>query len=197
MRRLLVLSFALAGTTTAFAQESIYVGIGVGTFDYQESFVSSIVGRVADEVTIRKLMGGFEFNEHLALEINYAKTDDIRESGTQNVPPFGDVTDNLAQDFTITSLTAVGQLPFEWGALLAGLGYFSSENDFTDTLTSDCCDPSIIGGKINDDGLTGLLGIEWRFGRFGTRYAVRLEYQWWDLSDADSSAAGLTFSYGF
>jgi Outer membrane protein beta-barrel domain len=196
MRRLLVLPFALAATT-AFAQGSIYVGIGVGNFDYQESFVSSIVGRVADEVTIRKLMGGFEFNEHLALEINYGKTDDIRQSGTENVPPFGDVTGNLVLDFTITSLTALGQLPFEWGALLAGLGYFSSENDFTDTLTSDCCDPSVIGGTIRDEGLTGLLGIEWRFGRFGTRYAVRLEYQWWDISDADSSAAGLTFSYGF
>jgi Outer membrane protein beta-barrel domain len=196
MRRLLVLPFALAATG-ALAQETIYVGIGVGSFDYQESFVSSILGRVADEVTIRKLMGGFEFNEHLALEINYGKTDDIRQSGTQNVPPFGDVTDTLSTDFTITTLTAVGQLPFEWGALLAGLGYFSSENDFTDTLTSDCCEPSVIGGTLNDDGLTALLGIEWRFGRFGTRYAVRLEYQWWDIPDADASATGLTFSYGF
>ena len=197
MRRLLVLPLALAATA-AFPQDNIYVGVGVGTFDYQENFVSSILGQVSDEVTAWKLMGGFEFNPHFALEMNYGQTSNIRQSGTENIPPFGDVTDVLVTDFTITSLTAVGQFPFkDWGALVAGLGYFSSQNDFTDTLTADGFDPSVIGGSLSDDGLTGLLGFEFRWGRFGTRYAVRLEYQWWDIADADSSAVGIALTYGF
>lgn len=196
MRSLLILFCALFASS-AVAQDSIYVGVGFGAFDYKENFASSILGRVADNVSTYKLTGGFEFNEHFALEMNYGKTGKIRQRGTDNVPPYGQVTDALETDFSITSLTAVGQMPFDWGALLAGLGYFSSENDFNETFSADCCQTINNGGKINDDGLTGLLGIEWRFGRFGTRIGVRLEYQWWDISRADASAAGIVLSYGF
>lgn len=196
MRRLLVLPCMFAAAA-AFGQDTIYVGVGVGTFSYDETFVSNILGQVSDEVTNRKLFGGFEFNEHFTFEMSYAKTADIRQSGTANVPPFGDVTDVLVMDFTMTALTAVGQLPFNWGALLGGLGYFSSDNGFTDTLTADCCDPSVVSSSISDDGMTALVGIEWRFGRFDTRYGIRLEYQWWDIADADASSVGIAVSYGF
>ena len=45
--------------------------------------------------------------------------------------------------------------------------------------------------------MTALLGVEWRFGRFGTRYGLRLEYEWWDIDAVSTSAVGLAFSYGF
>jgi len=41
------------------------------------------------------------------------------------------------------------------------------------------------------------LGIEWRFGRFGTGFGVRLEYEWWDISDVDASTVGAGISYRF
>jgi hypothetical protein len=196
MRGFPVLAFALVATT-AFAQDSVYVGIGAGSFDYQENFVSPIIGQVADEVSVTKLLGGFQFNDHFALEMNIARTHQIRQFGTENVPPFGDVSDSLSMDLTITSLRALGQLPFDWGVLLAGLGYFSSENDFSETLSADCCETVVDSGSFGDDGFTTVLGLEWRFGRFGTRYGIRLEYEWWDLSGTDTSAVGIGVSYGF
>lgn len=196
MRGLLVLPLGLA-TTTVLAQEGGYIGVGFGNFDYQENFFSQIVGQVADEVSINRILGGFEFNEHLALEISYGKTGDIRQSGTEFIDPFGDVSSVISQDFVITNITALGQLPFDWGALLGGIGYFSSENDLTETLSADCCNTLVNAFTFRDDGLSALLGIEWRFGRFGARYGLRLEYQWWDITDSDASSVGLAVSYGF
>ena len=196
MRGLLVLPFVVAATTT-LAQESIYVGVGIGKFDYEESFASPIIGRVADEVSVAKLMGGFEINDYVAFEIDFAETHHIRQSGTEDIPPFGNVSGFLSMDFTITSLRAVGQLPFDWGALLGGLGYFTANNGFTETLSASCCDTIVDSGEFTEDGMMALVGVEWRFGRFGTRYGVRLEYEWWDMSDADASAVSLAFSYGF
>lgn len=196
MRRLLVLALALAATP-GLAQDSIYVGVGFGNFDYQESFESQLIGRVGDEVSVAKLLGGFEVNDYFAFEIDIAQTHHIRESGSENIPPFGNVNGFLSLDFTITSLKAVGQMSFEWGALLGGLGYFTANNGFVETISADCCDTVVESGSFTEDGMTALAGIEFRFGRFGTRYGVRLEYQWWDLSDADTSAVGLAFSYGF
>jgi hypothetical protein len=196
MRGLLVLPCALAATAT-HAQEGVYVGIGAGQFDYEENFVSPIIGRVGGEVSGAKLMGGFEINDYVAFEIDFTETHHIRQSGAEDIPPFGNVGGFLSIDFTITSLRGVGQLPFEWGALLGGLGYFTANNGFTETLSPACCDAVVESGSFTDDGMTAMVGVEWRFGRFGTRYGVRLEYEWWDMSGADASAVGLALSYGF
>ena len=194
--RLLLLAAVLVGAP-AYAQDSIYVGLGVGSFDYKESFNSALYGRIKDSTTAYKLFGGFQFNDHVSLEISFRETDDLVATGSATIAPFGLVNGKYTADFTMTSLTAVGQLPFDWGALLGGLGYFSSENNFREDITTECCEPFVGGGSYDDDGLTGMVGVEWRFGRFGARYGVRLEYEWWDIDAADASAIGVAFSYGF
>lgn len=183
--------------SAASAQQSIYVGIGYGSFDYKEDTGDPLIGPVADTASSTKLFGGFEINDHFTLEISYAKTADLRDTNVMDVPPFGEVTGTLATDFTITTLSALGQVPFEWGALLGGLGYFSSDSDFTVAASADCCGTLRADGSLSDDGLMAMLGIEWRFGRFGSRYALRLEYEWWDMSNIDTSTIGVGFSYGF
>lgn len=197
-----MMRFAVASVLALFsslcaAQESIYVGLGVGSFDYKEQVVDILYGRVADTSTATKFFGGFEFNEHVAMEISYGETSDLTVSETTNIPPFGDVSGTLKLDFNITSLRAVGQLPFDWGILLGGLGYFTSDNDFREDIQSDCCGTARNAGSIRDDGLTAMLGVEWRWGRFGTRWAARVEYEWWDITDLETSNLGLGLSYGF
>ena len=181
----------------SWAQENAYVGIGFGTFDYKEGTADSTFGQVSDSVGSVHLFGGFEFNDYLALEISYGETSDIINRSTVNIPPFGDVTATTKTDFVITNLTAVGQLPLDWGVLLGGLGYFSAENNLRETLTAACCEPLFGGGDFNENGMSAKLGIEWRFGRFGTRIGLRLEYDWWDVGYADTSQVGFAVSYGF
>ena len=196
MRRLLALPVAF-WATAAFAQDSIYIGIGTGKFDYAEDSASPIVGRVADEVSVGKIFGGFQINDYVAFEIDLAQTHHVRQSGSQTVQPIGVVSGFLSLDLTTTSLKGVGQLPFEWGALLGGIGYFTGETGFTESFWADCCETVVNGGSFDEDGMMAMAGIEWRWGRFGTRYAVRLEYEWWDLSGVDASAVGIALSYGF
>jgi hypothetical protein len=194
--RLAALLCAFFGAT-ANAQEGIYVGIGLGNFDFEESLNDPLLGRVGGEVDVAKLFGGFEINDYFAIEISYGETSDLTQRVIGDFPPIGNLDYSLTQDFAITVLRGVGQYPMEWGALLGGLGYFSAENDFRESFAAECCAPFTGSGTISDNGLAGMLGIEWRFGRFGTRYAFRLEYEWWDFDLADASAVGVAFSYGF
>jgi hypothetical protein len=194
--RFVALLCAILGAP-ANAQEGIYVGLGLGNFDFQETLTDPLLGRVGGDASVAKLFGGFEINDYFAIEIGYGKTGDLLQSVMVNVPTAGEVTYNLSQDLTMTTLRAIGQYPMDWGALLGGLGYYSSENDFTEFGTAECCGPFGNSGTYSDEGLSGMIGLEWRFGRFGTRYAFRLEYEWWDIDLADSSAVGLAFSYGF
>lgn len=182
---------------TANAQEGIYVGIGLGSFELRESLTDPLLGQVGGDVSIAKILGGFEINNYFAIEISYGETSDLSQSVTANIPPLGNVDYTLSQDFAMTSLKAIGQYPMEWGAFLGGLGYYSSENDYREVGTADCCSPLRNNGTFSDEGMSAMIGLEWRFGRFGTRYGLRLEYEWWDIDLVDSSAVGLAFSYGF
>ena len=104
MRSHALLALCLVVTpAAAYAQQSIYVGLGYGGFDYEEDQPVPALGLVSDTVSTYKLFGGFEVNDYFALEVAYRESDDIRQSGTENIPPFGDVTSNLTTDFTLTS----------------------------------------------------------------------------------------------
>ena len=202
MRALPVLILALVAAT-ASAQESIYVGIGFANFDYSENTGDPLLGTVSDTALNKKFFGGFEINDNFTLEISYAKTDDLVDSKTalffvdaDDIPDA--VTATLRTDFTITTLSAIGQVPFDWGAFMGGVGYFTSDSGFFADAFAPCCDLSLSNsGSISDNGLMAMLALEWRFGRFGARYGIRLEYEWWDMSNIDSSALGIGVSYGF
>ena len=195
MRRILVLALILAAPVAA-AQEG-YVGLSFGSFDYEEEASDPILGLVSDTVGQYKLFGGFEIVQYLAIQVDYTKVGGIEDTASFDTLQFGRVDYFLDMDMTITSVAAVGMLPKDWGALIAGIGYYSSELDFREAAILECCDTVTSDGTINDDGLQAMLGIEWRFGRFGARYAIRLEYNWFDMDGTDTSSLGLGFLYGF
>ena len=197
MRRLPV--FLLASlASVAEAQEGGYLGVLFGSFDYEEEFVDQFLGRqVSDSVDVYQIFGGLEINDYFEIEAGYAKAGDVEESTiTDDFGP-DDATYQLDLDLTITTVRAIGLLPREWGALIAGLGYYSSETDFRESVTHECCDPLANDATVSDDGLMAVLGIEWHFGRFGAKYGVRLEYDWWDMDGVDTSAVMLGAFYGF
>ena len=196
MRIVTALLLALLGTA-AYAQEGIYAGVGLGSFDYEEQISDSVFGAIADKVSSYKVYGGFEISDYFAIEMSYGKTSDIIERRSGNDPTLGMVTADFVIDYTTTALRAVGQVPLDWGVLLAGIGFYSSESDFRELLTAECCGSLSNAGSFAEDGLMAQLGIEWRFGRFGTGFGVRLEYEWWDISDVDASTVGAGISYRF
>jgi hypothetical protein len=181
----------------SYAQDAIYVGVGVYQFDYEENIPNVVISGISDTSSAYKLFGGFQFNDYLAMEIGFGQSGDLTYNVVRNVPGFGETNYSLMSDFKISSLKAMGLLPMEWGVLLAGLGTFRADNDFREDILTECCGLLSGDGSFTDTGLTASFGVEWRFGRFGTIYGVRLEYEWWDMDDIDTSQVGFAFSYGF
>lgn len=195
MRIITLVLLALAGLP-AFAQEGIYVGLGLGSFDYEDSMPDPVFGVRSDSALSYKVYGGFEFNDYLSAEIGYGETDKIEGSVSGTDPFLGDFTSSSRTEFTTTTFKLLGQFSRDWGVLLGGLGYFDTDSDIKLSLTSDAGSFNA-EGSISDNGLMAMLGIEWRFGRFGTGYGVRLEYEWLDAQEADASTIGVGVSYRF
>jgi hypothetical protein len=205
-----VLLLALIGAA-AQAQESVYVGIGYGGFDYEESRTDPVLGKVGDTLDSYKLFGGFEFNDNFAIEVSYGETDDLMQAGSviatvadeNGLYPNTLVSSNANLDFASTTLRALGQVPLGWGVFIGGIGYHRTDGDVRETISFDNSlfpsTPVVFRDDftISNNGLMATLALEWRFGRFGTRYGVRVEYEWWDIDEVDASTLGLALSYGF
>lgn len=195
MRTITVVLLAFFGLP-AFAQEGMYVGLGLGSFDFKDSTADVLFGNRSDTVLSAKLYGGFEFNEYAAAEISYGTTDKFEGTVSGTDPFFGDYTIRSRTEFTTTTIKAVGQLPREWGVLIGSIGYFDTDAEIKLNLASEAGDFTS-DGSVSDDGLMAMLGIEWRFGRFGMGYGVRIEYEWLDVAGADASTIGVGISYRF
>jgi Outer membrane protein beta-barrel domain len=196
MRATALVAFALLASP-AFAEEGMYVGLGLGSFDYAEDSVYLAPERFNDTVSSWKIYGGFEINEHFAIEIRYGASDKFHQSFSGTDPNVGDFTTTFNVDFTTTSAVALGMLPKEWGVLYAGLGYFDTNADLHFRAMTELSGDFSQSGSVGDNGLLGALGVEWRFGRFGTGYGIRLEYEWVDADNASESTIGVGVSYRF
>lgn len=196
MRAIAAAALALAALP-ATAQEGIYVGAGFGSFDYAEETPLLAPETFEDRVPAWRIYGGFEFNDHFGFEIRYGGTDSIEQRFTTTDPDLGELTLEFSQDFRTTSALVIGMLPNDWGTLFGGIGYFDSSAETRLEVTTT--DGTLGSDKITltDNGLAAALGIEWRFGRFGTGYGIRLEYEWLDVDGADGSTIGVGASYRF
>ena len=195
MRTVTFVVLGLVGST-AFAQEGIYVGVGIGSMDYTESVENALLSKIEDTVSATKIYGGFEINQHFAVEINYGETGDVMDSASIFVPGLGTVTRSTKTELTTTVLRGIGQLGYEWGVLMGGIGFYSADIDFVDTLSAQGSSGTI-AGDFSDDGISAMIGIEWRFGRFGTGFGIRLEYEMLDIDNIDASTIGLGIAYRF
>lgn len=196
MRSIAILALALLAGPT-WAQEGIYVGIGVGNFDYTETSAFLAPDPFDDTVSSWQIYGGFEINDHLAFEIRYGAADEFTQSFSGTDPAAGAVSGTVGMDFRTTSAVALGMLPKDWGALFAGLGYFDQNIAADLAGTTECCGPFSADTSLGDEGLMALLGVEWRFGRFGTGVGFRIEYEWLDVEDASGSTVGIGVAYRF
>jgi Outer membrane protein beta-barrel domain len=194
-------AFAAAALTlfasAAFAQEGMYVGIGLGSFDYQEDAAFLAPRPFGETVSAWKAYGGFEFNDYFALEVRYGGTEKIEQGFSDTGPTLGAFTGTVDMDFTTTSAVAMGMFPRDWGVLIGGLGYFNTNSDAHLELVTECCGRLTQSASVSDDGIMAVLGLEWRFGRFGMGPAVRVEYEWLDMADADAATIGVGIAYRF
>lgn len=196
MRTIAVVVLAFL-VSPAFAQEGIYVGLGFGSFDYEEDAAFLAPAPFEDTVASWRVYGGFEINEHFGIEVRYGASEEIEQRFSGTNADLGEFTSRFDTKFTTTSAVAMGALPMSWGALLGGVGYFDTTADASLRLTAECCGTLEDTITLGDDGLMAVLGAEWRFGRFGTGFGLRLEYEWLDVENASGSTVGVGAAYRF
>jgi hypothetical protein len=184
----LLLTLALAPLAHAQSDRGMYFGAGLGSFDYDEG-----VGGVADSTYAYHLFGGYKFNEHIALEGGISGTGDLKESFTETVPGFGDVTLNVKQNLDIYSFTALGILPFDSMSLFAGVGYFSAS--LSGTVDAAPFGSGAFDGS-HDNGVQAKLGIQHDFGLDLKSLSIRAQYDFYDFSD-NVDVSGITVAVLF
>lgn len=195
--RFIGLVVLLAFASPSLAQEGMYVGLGIGSFDYSEDAGYLAPEAFSDTVSAWKVYGGFEFGEHVGVEIRYGGTGTVETTSSGTDPTLGNYTATVRADFKTTSALLLGMLPKDWGAFFGGVGYFNSSGDARLALDTACCGTFNPTASANDNGLAAALGVEWRFGRFDTGVALRLEYEWLDVESGDASTLGIGVAYRF
>jgi hypothetical protein len=132
MRRLPLLLLALASVPTSGQEvRGPYIGFGIDQIDY-----SAPIYRVEldDTAMSQKLVGGFRFNETLAVEAHYAESDEFVETFSGYVLPFTspigpigfDTTAQFVGTFDSVEIRALAHQ----GVWVLGVGYFSADADF-------------------------------------------------------------------
>ena len=127
----LALSLAFAQAAAAQDRSGGYMGFSVGSFSFAED-----EDLLDDSATAYRVMGGYRFNDHFAVEGGWEKTGDVEESFSEVIPPFGTVTLNIGADFEILTVKALGFIPFEKVSLLGGVGYFDADANISASATA-------------------------------------------------------------
>lgn len=168
-----------------------YMGGLLGKFDYEEP--EDIDGLpVSDDTYIYHVFGGYQFNEHFALEGGIGRTGDLEESFPDFFPGF---TLEVDQIYDIYTIRALGILPFDALSLFGGVGYFSAS-------LSGPVDVAGLGqiGELDghESGAVATLGVQRDFGLDLRNLSIRGQLDWYDFGngiDAAGFTLGMTYRF--
>ena len=187
MRTVLIVAVGLwaASGMTQEVEPGGYIGIGLGKWDYDEAILG--FGNFSESATYTKLYVGYRLNENWAFEASWETTDTVEQNASIGIATF-----RIGLEFEPITLRGVAFLPYSWGSLFAGLGYFDgdvegfSEVDQGATVTR-------LEISESTDGVTFLWGVQLDF----SSLSLRLEYEWWDVDGADSDQLGVGLHWRF
>jgi hypothetical protein len=182
---------ALVVAPRAEAQDgTAYYGLSIGEFDYSEAPFFDAT-EFTDSVSSWRLMVGYQFMEHLAVEGSYGESSTIRDAVTVTSPfPPGSAELGFESELSkILTIRILGTLPFDNGiSLLGGLGYV----DFEQGVVFSVDGVPQLSGEFSDNRPAYYLGVQYDW----DRVAVRLGYEKFDFDgDVDAEEVALTFFY--
>jgi hypothetical protein len=190
MRPVIVALLALTSASGVQAQlgTSAYYGISLGSFDYEESADAFFTG-FNDTADSWRVMVGYQFMEHLAVEGGWGRTSTIADSATLSAPGFPTVNVDFSTEFKSLMVRLLGVLPFDNGVtLVGGIGYADGEQQ----ITFDISGVGRQSGDVDLGEATFYLGAQYDW----DRVALRLGYEKYNFDgDVDGSEITLSFFY--
>ena len=188
MKHHLLALIALVAVGSAQAQpDSAYYGLALGEFDYEEG--NGFGGQfVQDTVSTWRVMVGYQFMEHLAVEGGYGETGTIRDTAQVPVFPSGVATLDYTSELKMLTIRLLGVLPFDNGiSLVGGLSYADVEQEVN--LTDGNSQASF---EFSSNDPAYYVGAQYDWDRI----ALRLAYEKYDFDgDVDAAETTLTFFY--
>ena len=171
------LSLAFAQAAAAQDRDGAYMGASAGSFSYEEvdEFDDSVL---EDTALAYRILGGYRFNDHFALEGGWGKTESLAESFTDFIPPFGNITLNIGAEWEILTVRALAFAPFGKFSLMGGLGYYDADVEVTASAFG-------VSGSdtASQDGATLVGGFEFNLERID----IRTELEWFDVDESSEA----------
>jgi hypothetical protein len=186
-----LVGLGLAPTVDA-QPDSAYYGIAIGEFEYSEPAPPFGTEQFSDSVSSWRLMIGYQFMKHLAVEGGYGQTSTIRDS-TTFTGFFPGQQDEIGFETSLDKILTIrllGVLPFEdvGVSLLAGLAYADVEQEIEITVNGELA----ASGEISGNNPAYYFGVQKDWDRF----AMRLGYEKFDFDgDVDAEEVALIFFY--
>jgi hypothetical protein len=192
MRPVAILCLLLCASSAAAQNLSVYAGAAIGAFDHD----NPQGGDFSDTVSSWKVYGGAQVTKHFGIEIGHGATSAMHGGAAGSPLHVGVRYFSAAHrvDFTLTTVKAMGYLPFDWGALWLGYGFFLMDAD-TDFTNASAGRASL---SVDDEDDVAAIGIEWRLRRpFDRSIDLRFEYEAWGFPFSDASTIGVGVAYRF
>jgi OOP family OmpA-OmpF porin len=179
---------AMACAAPAMAQDmGWYAGLTLGQSKADDACdgVSGPGISCDDKDTAWRILGGYQFNKHLAVELGYTDAGEVSAQGTFNA----------AIETTLWEVVAVGSWPFTPNFSAYGkLGLYRGEAEFSTN------NPAFGNESESNTDMTYGIGVRWDFTK---NLGVRLEYQIYkDVgggnigeADVDVISAGVIFRF--
>jgi len=203
--------FALVGLiclcASASAQDRVggYIGGELGIFDYKEDLSDIAPGTTFNETSSAlKLFGGYRFGDHLGVEADWRKIDDLEMSQSIFIPDIGTLTAAVGVKVDAITIRVLGYAPFSWGSVVYGGGYFNYDADAYvrarmqggGPLPGPAPGPNPdyeLRDSNSDSGGTAILGLQWELDSVN----IRINYEWFNFEDADVQQIGVGIAYRF
>jgi hypothetical protein len=160
----------------AWGQEA-YVGGGLGQFDFQEEGDGSLA--LDDTALFYKVYGGYRFNDTWAVEGSYGITDELSESTTEILPPFGTLNATVSAEYDFLEARGLAHIK----AFFAGIGYWEADLDATLDINTAITGPVSVEVSDSDSGALIVFGGQWDLERVG----IRVEAVAYDMDNVDSA----------
>lgn len=193
-----LLAVAAFAVSPAMADDGgFYVGAGVGNFMIDiDDFEEGVNFSGGD--TAFKLIGGYKLNQFFGAELEYidgGTVDDKYSDGADSVLKVG-------IDISGFNLSLLGAFPIgEQFDVFAKLGVMNWDADIKASISGPLCDELVKFGEScsereSDDGSDFSWGIggSWYFME---NFGARLEYQAFEIEDADTDMISLGVTYTF
>jgi len=201
MKRLVWIVIASGAAHVASAQEDAreedrgpYVGLSVGSFSYEQQ-PDPFAIQLEDTTSAFRIIGGYRFSDHFALEGSWLKTGALEDDFTRSISG-GLFGINVKGDYDVRTIRALGILPLnDTVSLYGGLGYYEAKLDVTVTAQNwPGPSPGSYFAEFGDEGSAIVGGVEFKLERMN----IRAEFEKLDTkdnSDAWDFNVGMLFRF--